>query len=197
MTAEIMRLYVVEGMSSNAIAARAGISGRTILHRLHAAGVEIRPLRLPRPLCARCKKREVKTPGATYCDNACRRLYPRPEPRICALDGCEIVFTPPTSNRNQRFCSSEHWYRSPEAAERTPPSNGSPRKSLAERVRTGTFIAHEHEQRLQEDTLDETCPDVLRELQRLFREAAGGTERRALAQCFGRIVRASGNRAAS
>jgi hypothetical protein len=182
-TAEIVRLYV-EGLSSNAIAARAGVSGRTVLRRLQAACVEIRPTRLPRPLCARCKKKEVKEPRHSYCSD-CWPLHPAPTARTCDLLDCDKVFTPPRSKRAQRYCSAAHWYASPECAPPRPPP-----KTLDELVSDGTFRPFRHEQLLEQETLDETGPEDLRTLQALFRAAASPTERRLLAQCFQGIVRA-------
>jgi hypothetical protein len=102
---------------------------------------------------------------------------------------CAVVFTPPSSNRRQRYCSPEHWYASPEAAARTPPPPNRP-KSLDELVRDGTFRACDNEELLEKEELDEASPDLLKGLQALFREATSRTERQALAQCFGRIARA-------
>jgi len=185
-TAEIVRLYG-EGLSSNAIAGRAGVSGRTVLRRLHAAGVvEMRPTRLPRALCPRCKKRKVKHARARYCGR-CWPLHPAPSARTCALTDCDIVFTPPRSRRAQRYCSAAHWYASPECA----PAPPKPRpKTLDELVRAGTFRPFRHEQVLEQETLDETGPEDLRTLQALFRAATSPAERRLFALCFQGIVRA-------
>jgi hypothetical protein len=186
-TAEIVRLYREEGLSSNAIAARAGVSGRTVLRRLQAAGVVMRPSRLPRALCPRCKKRPIKHPRARYCER-CWPLHPAPAARTCELADCEIVFTPPRSKRAQRYCSAAHWYASPECAPPAPPKPRPP--TLDELVSDGTFRPFRHEQLLEQETLDETGPEDLRTLQALFRAAASPAERRLLADCFQGLVRA-------
>jgi hypothetical protein len=189
-TSEIVRLYLA-GSSSNAVAARAGVSARTVRRRLQAAGVQLRPRRLPRPLCEHCEKRPVTQLRGKYCAE-CWPLLPAPASRRCALVICRKVFQPPRDCRDQRFCCTAHWYASPECAATATanlPSNP-PRKRLNDLVNDGTFRAYRGEQLLQEKDLDEAHPEVLRELQRLFREATSRTERRALAQCFARIVRA-------
>jgi hypothetical protein len=177
-TAQMAELYA-GGLNSNEIAAHAGVSGRTVLRRLHAAGVQLqlRPLRQTRPLCARCKKTPVTgRPRNKYCGK-CYPLHPVPTPRRCPLASCQKLFKPSPKNRDQRFCCAAHWY-------------ASKTKHLDQLVRDGTFRAYRGEELLEKEDLDEDAPEILRDLQRHFRAATSKSERRALAQCLGRIARA-------
>jgi hypothetical protein len=113
---ELRRLYA-EGYGSPRIAARVGCGHRIVLKHLRALGVPIHHRgrrRLPRPPCLRCGA-EAASPRHRYCAACTRRLrkrYPRPEPRVCELDGCDVVFTPQAvkvAAGAGRFCSYDHW----------------------------------------------------------------------------------------
>ncbi len=94
---ELRRIYAEHG--SQAAATRFGYSTRTALRHLHALGAPIRPrggpTRLPPRLCAVCGE-PVELRGRKRCrkHTPAHNSYPPPTPRVCALDGCEVVFTP-------------------------------------------------------------------------------------------------------
>jgi hypothetical protein len=74
-------LYVVEGLSLERTADELACSVSTVVRELEALGVERR-----------------------------RRKHPAPEPRVCARDGCDVVFTPTATQVLKgfgKFCSRE------------------------------------------------------------------------------------------
>lgn len=102
---ELVARYLA-GERARTLAAELGISERAFRGRLERFGVR-RPPR-PEPACPRCGG-PVSSRHAKSC-RTCRQ-HPKPATRECALDGCDVVFTPPT-NKPKRFCSPEHWYDS-------------------------------------------------------------------------------------
>src|SRR5579871_1113417 len=93
------------------LAAEGGISPRALRGRFARAGVR-RPRPTP-PTCPRCGNR-CSSHDVEAC-RACRRPYPPPEPRVCALDGCDRVFTPAAEKlarggHGGHYCSLRHAY---------------------------------------------------------------------------------------